>query len=245
MQTRSLAAYERAKNRLEVPMILLALALGVLLVVPLAMSVSDELETRLDLVGWAIWVVFVIEYLYLLWIAPSRLQMMRDHPLELLLIALPMFRPLRVLRLLPLVLGAGATFKTVSRVVGRKGLQWFLVIAVAIIGLGAVLVFAIERNEAGSQVADLGDALWWAIVTCTTVGYGDIAPITPGGRVVAVALMLLGISIVSVITANIASVMVEEDTESDIDRLETKIDKLSRQIEQLVADASGAEANGR
>jgi len=63
-------------------------------------------------------------------------------------------------------------------------------------------------------------------VTATTVGYGDVTPVTPAGRVIAVVLMMLGISIVSVITANIAAVLVDAEAESEMERLEAKIDEL-------------------
>jgi len=158
--------------------------------------------------------------------------------------AVPIFRPLRVLRLLYVVAGAGTAYRTVNRLLDRKGLQWFLVLAVSVIGLGAVLVMFAERNSTESQIAHIGDALWWSIVTSTTVGYGDIAPVTPAGRVVAVLLMLLGISTVSVVTANIAAVLVDEETESDLAKLEAKIDRLTAALASATAvdlrDASSA-----
>lgn len=162
------------------------------------------------------------------------MEMVRQHPLELLLIAIPIFRPLRLLRVLRVFAGTGAAFKTVSRIADRKGLQWFLVLAVTVIGVSAVLMLLVERDATAAEIRDIGDALWWAVVTCTTVGYGDVTPVTPAGRTLAVLLMGLGISIVSVITANIASVLVEQDTESDLARLESKIDSLTTALSELV-----------
>jgi voltage-gated potassium channel len=81
--------------------------------------------------------------------------------------------------------------------------------------LGAWLVLLFEENAKGSNIHDYPTALWWAIVTVTTVGYGDRYPSTPGGRAVAVVLMLLGIGLIGVLTATIASVFVKEHTDAN------------------------------
>jgi len=230
---RSQARYDAVKQKLERPMVLLAVLLGLLVGVPVASPVSPGVEAWIDRIAWLIWLLFVAEYAALLAVAPDRRQMIRDHPLELLLLVVPIFRSVRALRAVALLVGAQASYSTISKVMDRKGLQWFLIVAAGVISAGALAVLGVERHEEGTQIVDLGDALWWAIVTCTTVGYGDVAPITPAGQVIAVVLMLLGISIVSVVTAHIASVMIEEDTESDLLRLETKIDRLTAQLEGL------------
>lgn len=71
-------------------------------------------------------------------------------------------------------------------------------------------------NGGTSCLATFGDALWWAIVTATTVGYGDIAPVTPIARVIAVVLMLVGIGTLGMITGSIATYFLT-DEEPDLD----------------------------
>jgi len=71
-------------------------------------------------------------------------------------------------------------------------------------------VFLFEAGE-NKAIGSFGDALWWAVVTATTVGYGDVSPITVEGRIIAVVLMLTGIGIIGVFTATVASVFFEED----------------------------------
>ena len=70
------------------------------------------------------------------------------------------------------------------------------------VSLGALGIYVLER---GITVESLGDAYWWAIVTVTTVGYGDVSPKTTEGRLVATALMIVGIGVISVFTATLAS----------------------------------------
>ena len=62
-----------------------------------------------------------------------------------------------------------------------------------------------ERSVEGSNIKNFGDGLWWAVTTVTTVGYGDRYPTTTEGRFLAVLLMIMGISLVGVITASVAA----------------------------------------
>jgi len=113
-----------------------------------------------------------------------------------------MLRPLRALRVLT-VLGflnrrSGAAFRgrVIAYVIGAVSL------AVAIASLA---VLDAERQGDASNIADFGDALWWAVTTITTVGYGDRYPTTGQGRLVGVGLMLAGIALLGVVTASFAS----------------------------------------
>jgi voltage-gated potassium channel len=81
--------------------------------------------------------------------------------------------------------------------------------------LGAWLVLLFDENAKGSNIHNYPDALWWAIVTVTTVGYGDRFPVTGGGRAVAVVLMLVGIGLIGVLTATVASLFIKEHTDAN------------------------------
>jgi voltage-gated potassium channel len=74
--------------------------------------------------------------------------------------------------------------------------------------LGATLGFHSFEFGPNPNVANLWDSFWWAMVTVTTVGYGDIYPVTSGGRLIAIALMLVGIGTLGVFTATIAGYVV-------------------------------------
>ncbi len=80
-------------------------------------------------------------------------------------------------------------------------------LALAILLLGALLETVLEAGGNG-QIRTLGDALWYAIVTMTSTGYGDVTPVTAAGRVVGALLMLSGLTVLSVVTATVASGLV-------------------------------------
>jgi voltage-gated potassium channel Kch len=95
------------------------------------------------------------------------------------------------------------------------------------------------------QHCDFGDAIWWAVTTMTTVGYGDHYPVTAGGRLVAFGLMIGGIALLGTVTATLASWLVEtvaaekeqaEDRQITVRRLEDKIDRLTAQKQRDLDD---------
>ena len=78
---------------------------------------------------------------------------------------------------------------------------------ILLIYVGSLAELDVERNAPGTTITDFGKAIWWAFVTTTTVGYGDMSPVTWQGKCIAVGLMIAGIALISVITATLASWM--------------------------------------
>jgi voltage-gated potassium channel len=113
-------------------------------------------------------------------------------------------------------------------------------LALVIVLLGAVGVYLVERGQ-NPAIRGFGDALWWAMVTATTVGYGDVSPTTTEGRFIAVLLMLVGIGVIGVFTATVAGYFVHEeeatadrDVHARLEAIEAKLDQLLRRdIERL------------
>src|SRR5580704_6199825 len=80
-------------------------------------------------------------------------------------------------------------------VIGRRGLHYVVGLVIAIMFVAAGLEVAFEAHAKGSTIHSYGGALWWAVVTVTSVGYGDQYPVTVAGRAVAVVLMITGIAL--------------------------------------------------
>lgn len=146
-------------------------------------------------VNLAVWAVFVVDYFTRLALSTDRRAFFRGNIIDLLAIMpTDFFRALRVLRLLRLlrVLRSAAIVGRVLRdirgVTSTNGLGWVFLVSLCSVLVGGLVVWIVEEN-----IEAFGDALWWATVTATTVGYGDLAPEDPIARVVAVVLMLVGI----------------------------------------------------
>lgn len=230
--------YNLVERTLEPPMFVLGLLFIPVMLGPAASDLSDEATRAFELCGWLIWAAFVAEYLWLLYLAPSRREMVNTHKLDLVIVVVPFLRPLRFLRVVRIATaatGLGRAVAAIRRIGGRPGFQPFFGTVGGVVLVGAGLALAFEHEQPGSSISHFGDALWWSLVTCTTVGYGDHFPVTGGGRAVAVTLMLVGIAGLSVLTASIAAALfVEQDDEPGVTDLRAQLDR----IEALVSQAS-------
>lgn len=191
------------EQRAEVPLILLALAFLVAYAWPvLDPRLDPDLRTFLTGLSWSVWVAFAADLLVRLSLAEDRRGYAVSHWYDVALVVLPLLRPLRLLRLLALVriLDRSAA----SNLAGRVLVYVSGATALAV-GLGAVAVLDAEREAEGANLTTIGDALWWASTTVTTVGYGDRFPVTLEGRLVAVLLMVVGIGLVGAVTAAVAT----------------------------------------
>jgi voltage-gated potassium channel len=156
----------------------------------------------IDAISWAIWALFAVDLAIRVWLSERRLRYVLTHPVDVLVVLLPALRPLRVLR----VFTAGQALVTRGgRFSVLRSTQAVATAAGILILIAALSMLDAERDAPGAHITTFADALWWAATTVTTVGYGDTFPVTGTGRLVAVALMVVGISLVGVITATIAA----------------------------------------
>ncbi len=115
----------------------------------------------------------------------------------------------------------------------HRGLHFVLLAVLAVICACSALVLSFEHQAKGSTIHNFGDALWWAIVTVTTVGYGDKFPVTAGGRAVATILMFVGIGLIGVLTATVASYFVEQGADDDRADLVERLDRIESMLVEL------------
>lgn len=180
------------------------------------------------------WVMFAIDYLVRLALAPKKGVWFRGHLFDLAVVVLPVLKPLRLVRAITQIqkMSKGDQLRTQAAVLAGGTVA-------ILIWICSLAVLDVERPAPGANILNFGDAIWWSFVTVTTVGYGDLYPITAWGRIVAVVLMSVGIGVVGVVTATTASWFVERAaTVSGNDDGETatrgQVRALSRQIESVV-----------
>lgn len=123
----------------------------------------------------------------------------------------------------------------------KRGFHLRIVVAVtlvasAMLNVAALAMWLIERDSVGSNIRNFPDALWWAMETITTVGYGDHHPTTAGGRFVAGFLMVVGLALVGVITATVVTwFFAELDVIQDVREIEAEEQREEATLTQVLA----------
>ncbi|MEV0293270.1 ion channel [Nocardia sp. NPDC050710] len=227
-------SWERATS---IPMLVLAvLFLGVYAWHVLDTGASPRLDAWLTRIDVLIWVLFAVDFATRLWLSGNRWRFVRTHPVDLLIVVLPPFRPLRLLRAAMLVLGTlnrnTATRARLSVVVGAS--------SVLVLVLCSLAFFDAEYGAADSKVHNFGDALWWSMVSVTTVGYGDVYPVTTQGRLISLILMTFGIGLISFAIGTTTSWVMDQlkSVEANVENTDREIGVLISEIRALRAEVA-------
>lgn len=245
---RGTEAQQRWERRTQGPLLALAVVFAVAYATPVVLPEAGRPMHRVCWgVEWAVWAAFAADYLVRLYLAPARWRFVRGQPLSLLVVVLPMIQPLRLLRLVSTLLLVGQRARMASQV----RLTTYVVGSCAgLLMFGSVAVLEVERDAPDGNIRTLGDAVWWSFTTMTTVGYGDLAPTTGLGRLLAVGLMLSGIALLGVVTANIAAWFISRFERDDAEERQrtAAIEALTAEVRALraeVAELSSGTAAGR
>lgn len=191
-------------------------------------------EPRLIVVAtWLTWGLFVADYAVRLALAADRPRWVLRHLFDLMILALPLLGPLRLLRALILF---GALQKSLGHAVRGRIVVYTVTGVGLLIYVASLGVYAQERGQPGATINSFGNALWWSITTVTSVGYGDLYPVTVPGRLIAVSLMIGGISLLGVVTGSLASWIVQrvaEEEQADTASASCAVHELRAEISML------------
>ena len=196
-----------------------------------------------ELVMNAVWAVFAVDYIGRMVCAPDRGWWFVRHLADLAVVALPVLRPLRLLRLVALL---GVLHRSAGTALRGRITLYTAGSAALLISTSALATLDAERHEPGSSIRSFGQALWWALTTITTIGYGDTVPVSTQGRFIAALLMIGGVALIGVVTATLASwivSLVEEEnaeqeaaTQAQVATLQQQVSELSERIDRLLEE---------
>ncbi|WP_338898481.1 potassium channel family protein [Streptomyces sp. TG1A-60] len=238
MKQRSVSARIRWEQHTQRPLFGLAVVFAVAYAVPIVRpDASAEVTWWCDVAEWGVWGAFAVDYVTRLVLARRRWDFVRSHWLDLCAVLLPMIQPLRLLRLVATLLLVGRRARMASQI------RLTTYVGGSVLGLlmfGSLAVLSVERDSPDGNIGTLGDAVWWSFTTMTTVGYGDHAPTTGLGRVLAVGLMLSGIALLGVVTANIAAWFISRFEKDDAEerRQTAAIAELAEEVRLLRAEVA-------
>ncbi|MFJ3641897.1 potassium channel family protein [Streptomyces sp. NPDC090108] len=232
------SAQKRWERHTQRPLLALAVAFAVAYAVPIVRSsASPSVTAWCTGVEWVVWAAFAVDYLMRLALSDRRREFVRGHWPDLCAVVLPVLQPLRLLRLVSTLLLVGRR----ARMAPQIRLTTYVVGSViGLLMFGSLAVLSVERQSPDGNIRTLGDAVWWSFTTMTTVGYGDHAPTTGLGRMIAVGLMLSGIALLGVVTANIAAWFIARfDKDDDEERRQTEaITRLADEVRLLRAEVA-------
>ena len=210
--------------------------------------VSRQTHELLRTIDTLICVLFLTDFFIRLAQAPSKLRFMRWGWIDFVS-SIPQIDALRwgrAFRVFRIIRAFRSTRHLIAFTLKRRGHNTFAIVSIITILLIIFASIAVLNLETGddSNIHSPLDALWWSIVTVTTVGYGDRFPVTPEGRIVAMILMVAGVGLFGTFTGFVASLFAEPQQEAETDNLDDLREEVQRlhhrleRIEQLLEKRS-------
>jgi len=235
---------DRLERRLEAPVIVAAL-----LTIPLTLAQAQGREGGWVVAGdWVVWAVFALEYLIMVAVVGDRWHYTRRNWFNVAIVilsfpALPelfallrlarLARLTRLFRLVRLLTVTARGLRGMKMALGHRGLFYVVAFTTVLVLAGGA---AISLMEPDSFPGGFWTGVWWGVVTATTVGYGDVAPVSAGGRLIAVVLMFAGVGLVATVAASVAAYFVGKDEkgtaemEERLDRIEASLAEIRRRL---------------
>ena len=213
------------------------------LLADLFLTLPEEVSRLLTYMDWVVCVFFFVDFCLRFRAAPDKWRYMRWGWLDLLACIPPgpfqgarLFRVVQMLRVIRAVKSLSLIWRLLFRNRAEGMFASAATATLLLVAFGAITMLLVESPHPESPIDTAEEALWWAFVTVTTVGYGDYYPITTLGRVVAVLLMVGGVGLFGSFAAYIGSLVISDESEHE--SRQHKADRemmrhLSRQIESL------------
>lgn len=171
--------------------------IGMLVLAMISISFIWIEDNTLRIFDWAIWAIFVVNVAIRFIKAENKWEYVKQNPLDIIAIIpldsiFRLARIARVFRIIRIISMSSHFFKPVFNILHTNGLHKLITFTFVLVFVSAIPVYLVEPG-----ITTYEDALWWSVVTTTTVGYGDMSPVTFLGRSVAVVLMIIGIGLIS------------------------------------------------
>lgn len=221
--------------------------LAIINVLTILLTSDPNMDMVLIIVNFALSLILLVDFFYRLFTAPKKVSYFindfgwLDFLGSLPIFWMPIFRLLRIIRILRLFKQTGAfgLMRDLRHHPASSVLAAVSFLVLLVIQIGSFLVIGAETQSANANIIHPFDALWWALVTVTTVGYGDKFPVTSFGRVIGALVILLGVIMFSVLTSFFTSKF-HARVQADSDQLLTTAKKDIQEIHSLLEHQTSA-----
>ncbi len=220
---------------------MLAATLALIPVMILEADASGAWHTVAAIGNWLIWAVFALEFAVILVVAPRKVAALRAHWLDVavVIVTTPLFgqflsslrfvRFARLLRLLRVGVIVSRAIQAERRLTTAGTFRLVALMTVFI----ATIAGAAQATFDAKDFPTIWDGTWWAVVTMTTVGYGDFYPKHVSGQVIGIIVMLVGIGFLSVLTATVASHFVRSERSPEVQEISETLQRIERELAEL------------
>lgn len=234
VHTRETPHARRWGRRFDRPMLVVAMLIPLQWYVESSGTVSAPVAYAID---WFVWLLFLVETAVLLTLVEDRARYLAGNWMNLVIIAsgVPILwnitplagvlRSFRLLLLLGVVLRAS---RTVRVLLARNRLGSTLAVAA-----GVVLIAGVFSAGIDPAIESPADGLWWALVTVTTVGYGDVVPVTTQGRLFGAILIVVGLVLFALLTANISAFLIDRQRDQSERSLHRRLTETNERLARL------------
>ena len=221
---------------LEWPMTALTLLLIPVMAIPIMYNLSPAWERVVYIADIAIWGAFYVEMFIKLLVSKNRLGTIRRNWFLVLILLIPSFRLFKLARLVR-VLRVLRLLRLQSRITSLKepprklfySIEYGVGALAAAVFVSAFILWQVEKRADGA-IQTFGESLWWAVITMTTIGYGDAVPTSAPGRVVGGITAVVGVLVFMIITAKLASYFVHYKVQETHDK---RTEALLRRLEAI------------
>lgn len=210
-----LTARERlVEEWFEAPMLVVTLFLALTLAIPLLFDLPPSWERILAFFNLIIWFTFYIELFVKLYVAKSKVAALKRNWSLVIIAVAPLFLSLRLMRFSRLA--GWIRFLRLQKSVARLrksvreliyNVEYILVTMLTFVFSTAFIMWQVESHYDGS-IGSYADALWWAVITITTIGYGDVIPASPQGKILGGVVSLLGTILFMIFVARVTTMFV-------------------------------------
>ncbi|MFE1381119.1 potassium channel family protein [Streptomyces sp. NPDC058740] len=207
-------AQERWDSRMETPLTVTALVyLAAYAVRVLGHHLPDAVKDLCLALTLTAWAIFLVDYVVRVRLSGlGLLRFVRHHFLDTMVLILPLLRPLRIVSVYDRV----QRRRDKPRLTLYARVMTYAGMTAGLLGFaGALTVYHFEYGAPGASIRTFGDSVWWACATLATVGYGDMTPVTPMGRVTAVGIMGCGVALLGAVTGSFSSWLIQAFTRED------------------------------